>query len=87
MGLRQYLLLLDNRYGNYGLFPVGMGGCKRNLGKEVKNMEFAIYEQDFKDQPLYCNKFNLTKEEQERYLQMVPAWVKKWQEELDKMND
>ena len=64
-----------------------MGGCKKNWGKEVKNMEFAIYEKDFKNQPLYRNKFNLTKEEQERYLQMVPAWVKKWQEELDKMND
>lgn len=48
-------------------------------------MELAIYEQDFKNQPLYRNIFNLSKEEQERYLQMVPAWVKKWQAELDKM--
>ncbi len=44
-----------------------------------------IYEEGFKNQPLYCNKFNVTEEEQERYLQMVPAWVKKWQEELDKI--
>ena len=44
-----------------------------------------IYEEDFKSQPLYRNKFNLSKEEQERYLQMVPAWVKKWQAELDKI--
>lgn len=48
-------------------------------------MELTIYEQDFKNQPLYRNIFNLSKEEQERYLQMVPAWVKKWQAELDKM--
>ncbi len=62
-----------------------MGGCKKNWGKEVKNMEFAIYEKDFKNQPLYRNKFNLTKEEQERYLQMVPAWVKTWQQALDRI--
>lgn len=55
------------------------------LGKEVKDMELTTYEQDLKNQPLYNNKFNLSKEEQERYLQMVPAWVKKWQEELDKI--
>ncbi len=48
-------------------------------------MDFAIYEQDFRNQPLYCNKFNLSKDCLERYLQMVPAWVKKWQEELDKI--
>jgi hypothetical protein len=48
-------------------------------------MELTIYEQDFKNQPLYRNIFNLSKEEQERYLQMVPAWVKKWQAELDKI--
>ena len=48
-------------------------------------MEFAVYEQTFKNQPLYRNKFNLTKEEQQRYLQMVPAWVKTWQNELDKI--
>ena len=48
-------------------------------------MEFAIYEKTFKNQPLYRNKFNLSKEERQRYLQMVPAWVKTWQNELDKI--
>lgn len=60
-------------------------GVYEMLGKEVKRMELAIYEQNFKNQPLYRNKFNLSKEEKEQYLQMVPAWVKKWQRELDNM--
>lgn len=45
----------------------------------------AIYENDFKNQPLYRNQFNLDNEERARYLEMVPAWVKKWQQELDKI--
>jgi len=60
-------------------------GGIRNVRKEVKGMELTIYEQNFKNQPLYSNKFNLSKEEKEQYLQMVPAWVKEWQKELDNM--
>lgn len=44
-----------------------------------------IYENDFKSQPLYSNKFNLDDKERAKYLEMVPAWFKKWQEELDKI--
>ncbi len=44
-----------------------------------------IYEIDFKSQPLYSNKFNLDDKERAKYLEMVPAWFKKWQEELDKI--
>lgn len=44
-----------------------------------------IYEEDFKSQPLYRNQFNLDDKERDKYLQMIPAWLKKWQEELDKV--
>lgn len=44
-----------------------------------------IYEEDFKSQPLYRNQFNLDDKKRAKYLEMVPAWVKKWQEELDKI--
>jgi hypothetical protein len=44
-----------------------------------------IYEEDFKNQPLYRNQFCLNDKERIQYLQQVPAWVKKWQEELDKV--
>lgn len=61
---------------------------RNQVKKEVKNMETTIdkiYEQDFKSQPLYRNQFNLDDKEWARYLNTVPVWVKKWQEELDKI--
>lgn len=45
----------------------------------------VMYEEDFKNQPLYHNQFNLNNEERARYLEMVPEWFKRWQEELDKI--
>jgi len=44
-----------------------------------------IYEQDFKSQPLYCNKFQLDDRERAEYLKQVPDWVNRWQQELDRM--
>jgi hypothetical protein len=43
------------------------------------------YEEDFKNQPLYCNKFQLNDSERAKYLEQVPDWVERWQQELDKV--
>lgn len=43
-----------------------------------------VYEEDFRSQPLYQNKFNLSEQERAEYLESAPEWVRKWQEELDK---
>ncbi|MGE5396435.1 MAG: hypothetical protein ACM3MK_02740 [Chitinophagales bacterium] len=45
----------------------------------------ASYEQTFMSQPLYCNKFQVSAEEKDFYMNQVPAWFKNWQTELDKI--
>lgn len=51
----------------------------------MEHFDCAEYEESLKNQPLYKNKFNLAPGEKEKYLQMVPDWVKTWQQELDKV--
>lgn len=50
----------------------------------MEQFDYAEYEETFKNQPLYKNQFNLAPGEKEKYLQQVPDWAKKWQQELDK---
>jgi hypothetical protein len=51
----------------------------------MNEAELAEYVETFKSQPLYQNKFNLTPEEKNKYLELAPEWFKKWQQELDKI--
>jgi len=44
-----------------------------------------IYEQAFKSQPLYANKFHIDAAERQFYMNQVADWMKKWQAELDKL--
>ncbi|MGS0763733.1 hypothetical protein [Syntrophomonas curvata] len=44
-----------------------------------------IYEEGFKNQPLYRNKFHLGDKERTEYLHQVPSWVYQWQKELDRI--
>lgn len=51
----------------------------------MDKFDYADYEATFKNQPLYKNQFNLSPAEIDRYRQQAPEWVKKWQQELDKI--
>lgn len=51
----------------------------------MEKFDYAEYEQTLKNQPLYKNQFNLSPEEKQKYLQQIPEWSKKWQQELDKI--